>query len=222
MLGPIAIMPSAPVLVPELAGAAAEAAELRNAALGAAALLPRRWVALGAGPDGVFGPDSAGSFGGFGADVTVGLSPKARQVVDLPLCALLAGWVRGQVCPDGEVVVYSSADPGSAWTTGARLRAELDQQAEPTGVLVLADGAATLTPAAPGGYHPEQREHQHALDEALAGGDVAALAGLPPQIVGRAGFAALAGLAGTAPRAVKQLYCDAPYGVGYFVGVWQP
>ncbi|KLO30205.1 hypothetical protein ABW16_07230 [Mycolicibacter heraklionensis] len=222
MLGPIAIMPSAPVLVPELAGAAAEAAELRAAALVAARSLPASWVAVGAGPDAVYGPDSAGSFAGFGADVAVRLSPGAQHPVDLPLCALVAGWVRGQVCPDAEVVVHCCADPGAALATGGRLRTEIDRGGELTGVLVLADGANTVSPAAPGGHHPADVERQRALDDALAGGDVAALTGLPPQVVGRAGFAALAGLVGTAPRGVTQLYRDAPYGVGYFVGVWQP
>lgn len=214
-------MPSAPVLVPELAGAAVEAAELRAAVLVAAEWLPPRWVAVGAGPDAVYGPDSSGNFGGFGVDVAVRLSPTAGRPMDLPLCALVAGWVRGQSAPAAQVVVHSCAEPAAAVATGRRLRVEIDQAAEPIGVLVLADGANTLTPAAPGGHQPSDVEYQCALDDALAGGDVPALTGLPPQIVGRAGFAALAGLAGTVPRSTTQLYRGAPYGVGYFVGVWQ-
>lgn len=222
MLGPIAIMPSAPVLVPELAGTAAEAAELRAAALVAAAALPSRWVALGAGPDALYGPDAVGTFAGFGADVTVRLSPRAERPAALPLCALVAGWVRGQIRSDAHVVVHTYADPGTALLAGRRLREEIEQAAEPIGVLVLAEGANTLTATAPGGYHPPDVDTQRGLDEALAGGDVAALSGLPPQVLGRAGFAALAGLVGTPPRTATQLYRDAPYGVGYFVGVWQP
>ncbi|WP_125078807.1 hypothetical protein [Mycobacterium sp. P7213] len=222
MLGPIAIMPSAPVLVPELAGTAAEAAELRAAALTAARALPARWVVLGAGPDAVYGPESAGTFAGFGVDVAVRLSPTAQQPADLPLTALVAGWVRDQVAPDAEVRVHCCADPDAALATGRRVRTEIDQAGELTGVLLVADGANTLTPTAPGGHHPADVECQRAIDDALAGGDVTALTGLPPQVVGRAGFAALAGLARTAPRAVTQLYRDAPYGVGYFVGVWRP
>lgn len=215
-------MPSAPVLVPELAGTATEAAELRIAALAAAETLPLRWVAIGSGPDAVYGPDSMGSFAGFGADVAVRLSPGAQRADDLPLCALIAGWVRGRLRPDAQVVVHACSDPGVSLEAGRRLRTEIDQTAESIGVLVLADGANTLTPAAPGGHQPDDVALQRALDDALAGGDVTALVGLPPQVVGRAGFAALAGVAGTAPRGVTQLYRDAPYGVGYFVGVWQP
>lgn len=215
-------MPSAPVLVPELAGTAAEAAEVRAAALTAARALPVRWVVLGAGPDAVYGAESTGTFAGFGVDVAVRLSPDARQPVDLPLSALVAGWVRGQVAPDAEVVVHCCVDPDSALVTGRRVRTEIDEGGEITGVLLVADGANTLSPTAPGGYQPADVECQRTLDDALAGGEVAALTGLPPQVVGRAGFAALAGLLGTAPRGVTQLYRDAPYGVGYFVGVWQP
>ncbi|OBH18173.1 hypothetical protein EHH44_04045 [Mycolicibacter terrae] len=222
MLGGLAIIPSAPLLVPELAGSAPEAAELRAAALAAAESLPARWVAVGAGADGVFGPDAAGSFAGFGADVPVRLSPAADRPTDLPLCALVAGWVRGRLRPEAAIVVHAYTEPAAALAAGRRLRAEIEQSPEPIGVLVLADGATTLTPAAPGGHHPADVDLQRALDDALAGGDVAALAALPPQIVGRAAFAALAGLAATPPRAVTQLYRDAPYGVGYFVGSWQP
>lgn len=222
MLGALAIMPSAPVLVPELAGDATEAAELRQAALAAAACLPPHWVAVGAGPDATWGPEGTGSFAGFGVDVAVALSPRGGRPVQLPLCALIAGWVRGQLCRDADVVVHGFADPDAAPAAGRRLRAQIEQSPEPIGVLVLADGANTLTAAAPGGYHPPDIACQRALDDALAGGDVAALAGLPEQVVGRAAYAALAGLAGQRPHTATELYRDAPYGVGYFVGVWQP
>ncbi len=224
MLGAIAIIPSAPVLVPELAGAAAdEVAELRAAVVAAAASLPPRWVAVGVGgADAVVGPDSAGTFAGFGVDVRVQLSPgSAGQPVELPLCALITGWVREQAQSGAraEVRVYG-ADATVA--RGRQLRDEIDRTPEPVGVLIVADGAITLTAAAPGGYHPEDVDVQLALDDALGSGDVAALTRLPDQIVGRPAFQVLAGLCGPAPRSAKELYRGAPYGVGYFAGVWQP
>jgi hypothetical protein len=154
--------------------------------------------------------------------VAVRLAPGADRPADLPLCVLIAGWVRGQLRPDAQVVVHTHTDPGAALAAGKRLRAEIEQSPEPIGVLILADGANTLTAAAPGGHHPADVGIQRALDDALAGGDVAALIGLPPQVIGRAAFAALAGLAGKPPRTATQLYRDAPYGVGYFVGNWEP
>jgi hypothetical protein len=89
-------------------------------------------------------------------------------------------------------------------------------------VLIVADGANTLTPAAPGGYHPEDADVQLALDDALACGDVDALTRLPEQVGGRVAFGVLAGLTEPVPRSAKELYRAAPYGVGYFAGVLQP
>jgi hypothetical protein len=226
VLGAIAIVPSAPLLVPELAGAAAaEVADLSAAVLSAAALLPPRWVAVGTGPaDDVLGPDCSGTFAGFGADVRVHLSPRAHDPVEFPVCALLAAWVRGRAQPDAsaQVRVYrGDHDAETALSLGRGLRAEIDRAPDPVGVLVVADGANTLTPAAPGGHHPGDADAQLALDDALADGDVAGLTRLPPQILGRVAFQVLAGLAEPGPRSAKELYRGAPYGVGYFTGFWQ-
>ena len=226
-------MPSAPVLVPELAGAAAaELADLQAAVREAAALLPPRWIAVGTGPaDCVLDSNAVGTFAGFGVDVPVRLSPRSgtpsevSEVSELPLCALMAGWGRGQTRPEASVQVRvwrSDRDVEAALAHGRRLRAEIDLVPDPIGVLIIADGANTLTPAAPGGYHPDDADAQLALDDALAAGDVAALTRLPAPILGRVAFQVLAGLTEPGPRSVKELYRAAPYGVGYFAGVWQP
>jgi hypothetical protein len=228
VLSAIAIIPSAPVMVPDLAGAAAaELADLREAVSAAAASLPMRWIAFGVGPvDAVVGPDRAGTFAGYGVDLRITLSPGSDEpAAQLPLCALIAGWVRGQVKPQAHIEVRAYAedhDVDAALDRGRRLRAEIDEAADPIGVLVVADGANTLTAPAPGGYDPDSIPLQAALDGALAGGDAAALTGLPAAIVGRVAFQVLAGLTEPAPRSAKELYRGAPYGVGYFVGVWQP
>lgn len=222
----LAIVPSAPVLIPEFAGAAAtEITDLGAAVVVAAATLPPRWIVVGAGgAEGNWGPTTAGTFAGFGVDVPVGLSPCAPTLADLPLCALVAGWIRGQARPEAsaQVRVYvGDQDPDTALARGRQLRAEIDQAPEPVGVLVVADGVNTLTPAAPGGYDPAGGDVQLALADALAGGDVAGLARLPARVLGRVAFQVLAGMAEPGPRSAKELYRGAPFGVGYFVGVWQ-
>lgn len=228
MLSAISIIPSAPVLVPELAGAAAdEVADLRAAMVAAAAALPPRWVVVGVGAaDGVIGPDGVGTFAGYGADVVVRLSPGASgPPTPMPLCALIAGWIRAQAQPNAvaEVRVYADGHDSPATVAfGRQLRSEIDGSSEPTGVLVVADGANTLTPAAPGGYMAADVDVQRGLDDALAGGGVAALSRLPAQVRGRVAFGVLAGLAEPVPRSAKELHRAAPYGVGYFAGVWQP
>ncbi len=109
VLSAIAIVPSAPVMVPELAAAAAaETADLRDAALSAVGGAARR----GGSRSGRRGrrqrlraADSVGTFAGYGVDVPVGLSGPAaasgRAPVRLPLCALITGWLRGLAQPAG-------------------------------------------------------------------------------------------------------------------------
>jgi hypothetical protein len=158
-------------------------------------------------------------------DERVALSPAGDTLAELPLCALIAGWVRGRARPDAraEVRVYAADhDVDAALARGRRLRAEIDEAVDPIGALVVADGAHTLTPPAPGGYDPDSIPIQAALDDALAAGDAAALTRLPEVIVGRVAYQVLAGLTEPGPRSAKELYRGAPYGVGYFAGVWQP
>jgi hypothetical protein len=225
VLSAIAIVPSAPVMVPELASsAAAELADLREAVFAAAGALPQRWVAVGVGSaDAVIGPERAGTFAGYGVDLAVAMSPGAGDAGELPLCALVTGWLRGVADPQAsaEVRVFSD-DLGAdaAVESGRRLRAEVDESDERVGVLVVADGANTLTPPAPGGFDPDSIPVQAALDAALAAGDTAALGRVPASVVGRVAYQVLAGLG--APRSAKELYRGAPYGVGYFAGVWHP
>jgi hypothetical protein len=215
-------------MVPELAaGAAAELTELRDAVTEAAASLPQRWVAIGVGPaDDVFGPQRVGTFAGYGVDVRIALSPDTTDApAQLPLCVLIAGWLRGQANPEAraEVRVYAADhDVDAALAHGRRLRAEIDEADDPVGVLVIADGAHTLTAPAPGGYNPASVPVQHAVDDVLARGHIAALTALPTNIVGRVAFQVLAGLAEPEARSCTEFYRGAPYGVGYFVGVWQP
>lgn len=220
----VAIVPSPPVLVPELAGAAvAELADLRAAVRAAVTELPRRWIAVGVdGVESVVGPAASGTFAGYGADVAVALSPGAHPPSELPLCALMAAWLRDQDRPDASVETrcYPVAlDNDAAVQRGRELRAEVGDG--DVGVLVVADGANTLTPPAPGGYDPDSLPVQAVLDDALAAGDATALAQLPDTIVGRAAFAVLSGLAGSSAVTARELYRGAPYGVGYFAGVWR-
>lgn len=227
MLAAIALTPSAPVLVPELAGtAAAEVAAFRSAAIEAAATLPERWIAIGVGSTELLMTDVHGSFAGYGADVPVSLTPDpVGPVVEMPLCALFAGWLRGHANPRASVSVRvhpADLDAGSAVARGRLLRELIDAEPEPLGVLVVADGLRTLGPSAPGGEDPGAAPVQEALDDALAAGDTAALAGLPDGVVGRVAYQVLAGLAGSGPASARELVRGAPYGVGYFVGVWTP
>ena len=228
VLSSIAIVPSAPVMVPELAsGAAAETGELRAGAVSAAAALPQRWIAVGAAlADTVHGPASVGTFAGYGVDVRVGLSAtSAGDPTAVPLCVLITGWLRGLAGPQASAEVHAyrtDHDPDTAVGLGRQLRAQIDAGDDEVGVLVVADGANTLTPSAPGGYAPDSLPRQAALDDALAAGDAGALTGVAADAVGRVAFQVLSGLAEPGPWTAKELYRGAPFGVGYFVGIWTP
>ncbi|MGW4774000.1 hypothetical protein ACWEO2_38920 [Nocardia sp. NPDC004278] len=250
-----ALVPSPPILVPELCGGLAHAAGagpddapavLRAAALaavGALAEVTRHWTVIGVGEAAqVVGQDAVGTFRGFGADVRVALSDdalaRARHSPDaadpqLPLPALIAGWLRGQIAPDAvasTTLVAADTPADRCARIGADLRSALDGSPEPAGVLVIADGAATLTVKAPGYLDERAADVQRELDRALAEGDTAGLLALDPALCaelalsGRAAYQVLAGLFAADPKApyVETLYSDAPFGVGYQVSVWRP
>ncbi|MFI9510262.1 hypothetical protein [Nocardia sp. NPDC052566] len=246
-----ALVPSPPILVPELCGGLAATPgigqpdvplTLREAALAAAGALAgtRKWLVVGTGTeDQALGADALGTFRGFGADVRVALSEAAMGDLsaepdpELPLPALVAGWLRGRAAPASEVSVRIVAADTSAERCaeiGAELRGVLDGTPEPVGVLVVADGAATLSLKAPGYLDPRAEAVQAGLDRALSHGDRAGLLALDPALCaelvmsGRAAYQVLAGLfaADAADPAVETLYQDAPFGVGYDVSVWRP
>ncbi|BDT90070.1 hypothetical protein IFM12275_00460 [Nocardia sputorum] len=242
------LVPSPPVLVPELCGGVADEAGtgdpdprvvLRSAVLDAVravAAAADHWTVIGVGADErTFGPETVGTFRGFGADVRVGLSGAAvtgtgRADADLPLAVLIGGWLRGQVAPGAIAearVVPADATPEHCREAGAKTRAVLDGDVAPRGVLVVADGAATLSTTAPGYLDERARPAQDRLDHALSTGDRAALWALDPGlcgelgIAGRAAYQVLAGLFRADPL-VETRYRDAPFGVGYHVSLWRP
>lgn len=244
-----ALVPSPPMLVPELCGRPGASGSdpddpitvLRAAALDAAATLAAsadRWTVLGVGAhDQNFPATTRGTFRGFGADVVVGLGPAGEEPgpadAQLPLPVLVAGWLREQVAPGISVrarLLAADSAPSECARAGAALRAELDADPAPHAVLVVADGAATLTVTAPGYLDERAAPVQQALDTALRSGSRSGLAVLDPALCaellldGRAAYQVLGGLfaADPADPRVRTLYQGAPYGVGYDVSVWQP
>ncbi|KZM75186.1 hypothetical protein [Nocardia terpenica] len=243
-----ALIPSPPLLVPELCGGspvaddshpAAQVPALREAVLSAARTLAEsaeRWTIVGVGNvEQALGPDTVGTFRGFGADVRVALSPAWGGEADpwLPLSVLIGGWVRGRVAPGVQArarVVAGDAGVEHCFAVGAKLRGELDAEGADNGVLVVADGAATLSIKAPGYLDPRAAGVQDGIDRALAAGDRAALAELDSglcaelEVSGRAAYQVLAGLFEADERdpSVETRYAAAPFGVGYQVSVWRP
>ncbi|MDR7303132.1 hypothetical protein [Haloactinomyces albus] len=241
MITRIAVVPYPPLLVPELTvRASAETERLRQACLRAVSSLTdsaRTWVAVGVnrGDPRLLEPHCAGTFAGYGVDVTVALDASATDTSApdplLPLPALVAGWLREQSGAEQVTAHLLAADtpPEDSRAFGARLRTPGDRggvgETGDFGLLILAEGAVYTVGAQPA-EGVEQLDEQ--VRRALADVDPAALLGLDTErchhagMEGRAALQALAGAVEPEPGAWSGdlLYSAAPYGVSYHVAVW--
>ncbi|MBP2473685.1 hypothetical protein JOF53_002557 [Crossiella equi] len=231
MIVRVAFAPHPPLLVPELVtGAAAETDPLRQAALQAATTLAQAtpdWLVLAtdqAGPA-TLGPDSHGTFLGFGVDVRADLgAPEGEPDPRLPLPALVAGWLRAHAGARSVTahLLAPDATPEQCLELGTALAAKPGDH----GLLVLADSSARLTLRSPVPPDPRAPDFDAVVAGALAAGDPAPLAELDPELArelwahGRAAYQAAA--AATAGRAwtAELLHSACPYGVGYHVATW--
>ncbi|AUI57526.1 class III extradiol dioxygenase subunit B-like domain-containing protein [Amycolatopsis sp. BJA-103] len=226
MIRRVAVLPQPPLLIPELAaGAADECAELREACLAAARSLTSAspdWVVVGAAAGAPAVPENAsGSFRGFGVDLGVSLSRVTTPETELPLPALVAGWLREQ--GGASSVRVHLVDPATPPSQCELFGRELG---EPAAVLVLGDGSSRHGPRSPGGEDERAEGFDAGIRDALAKADTGALAALDPALAaelgagGRAPWQVLAGLA-DGDWTADVLYSAAPYGVGYHVAVWE-
>jgi hypothetical protein len=220
----VAVVPTPPLLVPELvAGPVDETAAVRHACLQVVDTLAqysRRWLAVGTTEDPVrsgqspdqegdrtitIGSHAVGTFRGFGVDIPVRLSSDAEGTPDpgMPLPALVAGWLRERVSVDEVSVrlVPVDATTEECRRLGARLAGEERARGEPVGLLVLGDGSRCHGPRAPGREDDRAPGFDERVRDALGAADPAALLDLDPGLArelgadGRAVWQVLAGLA---------------------------
>jgi hypothetical protein len=251
-----AVLPTPPLLVPELAGAAAAELDPLRAACAAViaeALQPGgSTVLVGAGPTwGVAAAGATGTFQPYGADVRVRL-PAASvpalttlgdalgdehalgepvPVTELPLSLAVAAWLLGPAggaeaagpARVGAVTVPAALPPAAAAAIGRALGA---LQPAPVSVVALADLSARRGERAPGAFHPAAAAFDAAIAAAVRDGRPELLLGIDPAAAAEllvGGLAPLQVLAGAFEGAGAAgglvLYDDAPYGVGYLVGV---
>ncbi|MGA5066227.1 class III extradiol dioxygenase subunit B-like domain-containing protein [Streptomyces exfoliatus] len=239
MLVAAAVCPCPPLLVPEVAtGAAPELDAARAACLDAVGLLaaarPDRLYVVGPVPEGVHGvfpAGSAGSFAGFGVDLSVrlGEAPKGTAPSDdrpLPAPLAVGAWLLDRAdwadAPIEGLGVDEAATPGVCAGLGNGLAAS----AERVALLVMGDGSACRTVKAPGYLDERAAGFDAEAARALGTADVAALLAMDTElayelkVVGRAPWQVLAGAAEDAGLDGRLLFEDAPYGVGYFVAAW--
>lgn len=219
MSSPVILMPGAPVLVPELSGAAAAESAIQVDVLGGlirdASGDASRIVVLGSDQEGRHLADVSSSLNRWGADVRVGRpGDPPVHYADMPEAALLAWWLldlAGTELPRSFIGV--SGDSGSVPT----LR-------EDDLVVVVADGPAALTARAP---IPEDPRGV-ALDAQLAawlrvGGELPDPGAETADAIGwwsRPAWLALSEL--VEGRVAGDTLSWAPFGVGYHGARWYP
>jgi hypothetical protein len=200
-----AVLPHPPLLVPELAGAAAaELDPLRAAcrrALATVLAAAELTIVVGDGPVwAVPRPFAPGSFRSYGADVEVALPPLVDlelpglpapvRLDDLPLSlAVAAHLLAGLDTPPGRLfaaTVPSSLGPGAAAAIGQALTAAPartgggGEDGGRVGLVVMGDLSACRTERAPGAFRPEAAELDASVAEAFRTGKPERLLDLDP------------------------------------------
>jgi hypothetical protein len=189
-----AVLPHPPLLVPELAGAAApELDPLRAAcreALSTVAAAADLTILIGDGPVwAIPAPAAPGSFQPYGADVDVtlptladldlpGLPPPAR-LTDLPLSLAVAAQLLNDLDPPPArlfaATVPRSLGPRAAATIGQTLAG-----AARFGLVVMADLSACRSDRAPGGFRPGAANFDTWVADAFRTGTPQTLLALDP------------------------------------------
>ncbi|MGK5739056.1 hypothetical protein [Micromonospora sp. URMC 103] len=229
-----AVCPHPPLLVPEVAGAAApELDDLRTACDTAVARLlaadPEAVVLVGDGPaTGWIRPPATGSLQPWGVDLAVPLEPgQADRGAVLPLSLTVGAWLLAR----HDVRVPVAAVQVTPDAGDERLRGLAAQVVERrVGLLALGDGSACRGEKSPGYQDPRAEPYDEMVATALAAADAEALLGLDPalsaelRVAGRAPWQVLAAaaLASGGDWRGELHYDDAPYGVAYLVATWAP
>ncbi|HEU0042849.1 MAG TPA: class III extradiol dioxygenase subunit B-like domain-containing protein [Jiangellaceae bacterium] len=235
MLVSAAVCPHPPMLVPEIAGPSRQRlAPLHAAALSALdavrATEPELLVIVGAGPaTDVDRQVAAVDFAQFGVDHVVrlrGVDSGVAGDASLPLSLSIGVWLVAEGGWTGAVTT-ATIDAAASAEECVRVGAELADRADRVALLVMSDGTACRSEAAPRPYDSRAEAFDSDIAAALAAGDpeaILALDGSLARELGVEGLAALDVLAGAAGDAVVDTdvtYDDAPFGVGYVVAVWE-
>jgi hypothetical protein len=241
MLVAAAVCPCPPLLVPEVAAAAAPELDTARAAcadaLGVlAAARPDRLIVVGPAESSGRGPypeGAHGSFRGFGVDLDVhlggnrpGVDPSETSERELPFSLAVAAWLLQRTdWSDVPVEGLGVGEPLAAERC-IQVGEEIVARDERVALLVMGDASACRTPKAPGYLDERAAGFDAEVARALGAADVTALKALDAELAyelkasGRAPWQVLAGAAAGAGLTGALMYDDAPYGVGYLVAAW--
>jgi hypothetical protein len=234
MITAAAICPCPPLLIRELTGQEEVLPELRAACAAAVA----RLTASGADVVAVTGPAEATAdwapdgrldLGAYAPALgpAAGVPGQAGPVLPLSLgVGLRLLDEAGYAGPRAVAGIAAQAPAGECLRLGARIAAAAPRVA----LLAMGDGTARRSASAPGYLDERAAPFDAAVESAVRDGDVAALAGLDPDLAGallaagRPAWQVLAGALGAAgPRPQTEiLYSSAPLGVAYLVASLSP
>jgi hypothetical protein len=172
----------------------------------------------------VLPPSATGSFAGFGVPLTVGLTGSADGAIELPLSlsigAALVDDAIGDALPRVAVSVGDAADVDVAELVG-------DLVADGRiGLVVMGDGSARRTTAAPGYLDDRAIPFDDAVAEALREGDAYALEDLDESlaadllVAGAPAWRAAGRMLRNARFDAELHSYEAPFGVAYFAATW--
>jgi hypothetical protein len=238
-----AVCPHPPLLVPEIAGAAApELDDLRAAADAAITRLlasgARTVVVVGGGDrTAELSYPYRGSFRPWGVPLRVQLGRHPDGIIGtdgLPLSLLVGAWLLNRVRPavrpaertSWQMISLAADERVERCAAGG---ARLGSAQQPWALLAMGDGSACRGVGAPGYDDPRAAAYDDGVARALAGADTGALLGLDPalstqlRVAGRAAWQVLAGAVRAAGGNWRGdlSYHEAPYGVAYFVANWE-
>lgn len=231
MIRVAAFCPHPPALVPELGGAGtSDLDDLRGACRGAVRGLGDSGlplVLLGSGPVSLaHSPLARGSLAGYGLPGEFHLgSPGCGGAAELPLSLIVGAWLVRDVLGPRSGALGFSVGPDFA---GSRAAVDLLALAEErdAALLVMGDGSARRSTAAPGYLDDRAESFDAAVGSALAGGDAGALADLDADLgadllaAGAPAWTAAGDLLAGGSYDAEVSYAQAPFGVGYFVASW--
>jgi hypothetical protein len=219
MIVAAALVPSAPLLVPELGGQHPPFPGLRSAAARAVAAMldarPELVAVVGPAPATATWPaDTPADFGPFLGRATAGRT--------LPLALALGARLLRDAGYAGETAFHTVGADASPDACAALGRSLVDVAGH-VALLVVGDGSARRTPKAPGWFDERAEAFDAATERAVGSGDLAALLDVDPdlattlQAAGRPAWQVLAGAGGALRCTSRVEYADAPLGVGYLV-----
>ena len=216
-----AVCPSPPLLARELTGRAEVLPELRDACAAAAGHL------LGAVPDLIAVVGAGRETATWNPDDRLDLSAYAAVAgghgkPGLPLAVGIGALLLDQAGYAGPRLLQA-VDEAAPAAACLRLGGDIAAAAARVALLAVGDGSTRRGPAAPGYLDERAIPFDEAVQRALREGDMAALAGLDPDLAhdlmatGRAAWQVLAGAFGGVRPATEIRYAADPFGVAYLV-----